>query len=133
MLFDLHQTTALWSFLLVHGPGKMKFSESLKKNEDFKKVYNERRSKSDGNLIVYVRENGMDINRLGISISKKKGNSVVRHHFARLEREAYRLHEEMFKSGLDIVVIARIPAKDMDFHQVESSLLRLADLHNVII
>ena len=111
----------------------MKFSESLKKNEDFKKVYNERRSKSDGNLIVYVRENGMDINRLGISISKKKGNSVVRHHFARLVREAYRLHEEMFKSGLDIVVIARIPAKDMDFHQVESSLLRLADLHNVII
>ena len=123
----------MWSFLLVHGPGKMKFSESLKKNEDFKKVYNERRSKSDGNLIVYVRENGMDINRLGISISKKKGNSVVRHHFARLVREAYRLHEEMFKSGLDIVVIARIPAKYMDFHQVESSLLRLADLHKITV
>ncbi len=111
----------------------MKFSESLKKNEDFQKVYNEKRSKSDRNIVVYVRENGMDINRLGISISKKKGNSVVRHHFARLVREAYRLHEEMFKSGLDIVVIARIPAKDMDFHQVESSLLRLADLHKITI
>ena len=110
----------------------MKFSESLKKNEDFQKVYNEKRSKSDRNLVVYVRENGMDINRLGISINKKKGNSVVRHHFTRLVREAYRLHEEMFKSGLDIVVIARIPAKDMDFHQVESSLLRLADLHRII-
>jgi len=109
----------------------MKFSESLKKNEDFQKVYSERRSKSDQNLIVYVRKNGMDINRLGISINKKKGNSVVRHHFTRLVREAYRLHEEMFINGLDIVVVARIPAKGMDFHQVESSLLRLAALHKI--
>ncbi len=111
----------------------MKFSDSLKKNEDFLKVYNEKRSRSDRNLIVYVRENGMDINRLGISINKKKGNSVVRHHFTRLVREAYRLHEEMFISGLDIVVVARIPAKGMDFHQVESSLLRLADLHRITV
>jgi ribonuclease P protein component len=58
---------------------------------------------------------------------------VVRHHFTRLVREAYRLHEEMFISGLDIVVVARIPAKGMDFHQVESSLLRLADLHRITV
>ena len=56
---------------------------------------------------MFIRENGLDHNRLGISVSKKTGNSVVRHRLTRLIRESYRLHEDMFSSGLDIVVTVR--------------------------
>ena len=110
----------------------MKFSESLKKNRDFKTVYNQGRSYANRYLVMYVMENHTDRNRIGISVSKKVGNSVIRHHLTRLIRESYRLHEDMFNSGLDIVVVARSTAKDISYHEVESALLHLGGLHKII-
>ena len=81
----------------------MKFSESLKKNDQFREVYKRGKSLANKYLVIYVLENNLEINRLGISVSKKVGNSVVRHHLARLIRESYRLHEDMFNSGLDML------------------------------
>ena len=89
----------------------MKFSESLKKSKDFQNVYNKGNSYANRLLVMYVLENHTDKNRLGISVSKKVGNSVIRHHLTRLIREGYRLQEDMFNSGLDIVVVARSTAK----------------------
>ena len=86
--------------------------DSLKKNRDFQNVYKNGKSKANKYLVMYVLENQLDSNRLGISVSKKVGNSVIRHHLTRLIRESYRLNKEMFNSGLDIVVIARESAKD---------------------
>ena len=79
----------------------MKFSESLKKSKDFQNVYNKGNSYANRLLVMYVLENHTDKNRLGISVSKKVGNSVIRHHLTRLIREGYRLQEDMFNSGLD--------------------------------
>jgi len=111
----------------------MKFSDSLKKNKDFQNVYRKGKSYANRYFIMYVLKNETEQNRLGISVSKKVGNSVIRHHLTRLVREAYRLHEDMFNSGLDIVVIARSTAKDITYHQAESALLHLGGLHNIII
>ena len=69
----------------------MKFSESLKKSKDFQNVYNKGNSYANRLLVMYVLENHTDKNRLGISVSKKVGNSVIRHHLTRLIREGYRL------------------------------------------
>ena len=110
----------------------MKFSESLKKNNDFKNVYNCGKSFANRFLVMYVLENNTDSNRIGISVSKKVGNSVIRHHLTRLIRESYRLHEDMFNSGLDIVVIARTTANKATYHEVESAPLHLGGLHNII-
>ena len=57
----------------------MKYSESLKKNRDFQTVYKEGKSLANRYLVLYVRENGLAGNRLGISVSKKVGHSIVRH------------------------------------------------------
>ena len=65
------------------------------------------KSYANRHLVLYVLDNQTGHNRLGISVSKKVGNSVVRHRVTRLIRESYRLHEDMFNSGLDMVVIAR--------------------------
>ena len=110
----------------------MNFSESLKKNQDFQSVYRKGRSYANKLLVVYVLENNMERNRLGISVSKKVGNSVVRHHVTRLVRESYRLQENIFNSGLDIVVIARANAASASYAEIESALLHLGKLHKII-
>lgn len=109
----------------------MKYSESLKKNRDFQNVYKKGKSYANRYLVMYVLENQTEANRIGISVSKKVGNSVIRHHLTRLIRESYRLHEDMFNSGLDIVVIARSTARDISYHEVESALLHLGSLHKI--
>ena len=109
----------------------MKFSDSLKKNRDFQNVYNNGKSYANKYLVMYVLPNQTEMNRLGISVSKKVGNSVIRHHLTRLIRESYRLHEDVFNSGLDIVVIARVNAKNSNYWDIESALLHLGGLHKI--
>ena len=110
----------------------MNFSESLKKNQDFQSVYRNGKSYANRLLVMYVLENNLDKNRLGISVSKKVGNSVVRHHVTRLVRESYRLQENIFNSGLDIVVVARENAASASFREIESALLHLGKLHKIM-
>lgn len=106
----------------------MIYTESLKKNSDFQNVYKSGKSFGNKYLVLYTSENNLNVNRLGISVSKKVGNSVVRHRLKRLIKESYRLHEEMFNSGLDIVVIARKNSDACDYASIESALLHLMKL-----
>lgn len=108
-------------------------SESVKKNQDFQKIYKEGKTYANKYLVMYLLENEKEYNRLGISVSKKVGNSVVRHRVTRLIRESYRLNEKKFHSGWDIVVIARAAAKGRSYKEIESALLHLGKLHRVII
>ena len=119
----------------------MIFSESLNKNRDFQMVYKKGKSFANKYLVMYVLENKNslnelhkkeDRNRLGISVSKKVGNSVVRHRLTRLIRESYRLQESRFQRGLDIVVICRASAKGKSYNELESALIHLGKLHNII-
>ena len=96
----------------------MKYSESLKKHKDFQHVYKKGSSYANKYLVMYVLE-------------KKVGNSIVRHRLTRLIRESYRLQEDMFSSGRDIVVIARGAAKGKNYRDIESALIHLARLHNI--
>ena len=109
----------------------MKHSQSLKKNADFQTVYQCGKSFANKYLVMYVKENDLEISRIGISVSKKVGNSVVRHRIKRLILESYRLHEDMFNSGLDMVIIARATAKDKSYKEVESAVLHLGKLHGI--
>jgi len=110
----------------------MLFTDSLKKNSDFQNVYKSGKSYANKYLIVYTLKNGTDTNRLGISVSKKVGNSVVRHRLKRLIKESYRLHEKVFNSGLDIAVIARKGSDACDFASIESALLHLMKLNGTL-
>ena len=102
------------------------------KNKDFQIIYKKGKSYANKYLIMYVLNNKEEENRLGISVSKKVGNSVVRHRITRLVRESYRLQKDKFQTGYDIVVIARSNAKDKSYSEIESALLHLAKLHNIL-
>ena len=110
----------------------MRYSESLKKNRDFQNVYRHGKSYANKYLVMYVLENHTEGNRLGISVSKKVGNSIVRHRLTRLIRESYRLQEDRFRCGLDIVVIARIGAKGKNYKEIDGAMLHLGRLHDII-
>ncbi len=110
----------------------MIFSEPLKKNKDFKTVYNTGRSRANKYLVMYVMKNGTEKNRLGVSVSKKVGNSVIRHRLKRQIKEIYRLGEDRFKTGLDIVVILRIPAKKVKYDQLREAVFHLAGIQKIL-
>ncbi len=110
----------------------MIYSESLKKNRDFQKVYRHGTSYANRYLVMYVLENNSDKNRLGISVSKKVGNSVIRHRITRLIRESYRLNESNFLKGYDLVIIARVAAKGQSYREIEKSLLHLGRHHHIM-
>jgi len=110
----------------------MKRFPSIKKNSDFQIVYKNGKSYANKLLIMYVYRTGNPETRIGISASKKVGNSVVRHHVVRLVREIFRLHKDETDSGLDIVVVARPAAKESDFKKLESAYRHLCGLHNIL-
>ena len=109
----------------------MIFTQSLKKNKEFLEVYQKGDSFANKYLVMYVLKNNTIKNRLGISISKKVGNSVKRNRLRRLIKENYRLSEEKYQKGLDIVVVARISSRDIGYKEVGSALLHLKKLHKV--
>ena len=103
----------------------------LRKKSDFSTIYNKGKSVGDRYVVLFYRKNGLTYNRTGFLASKKVGNSVVRHHLTRLIRESYRLSEEHFRCGIDIVVIARTSAKGRNYHEIESALIHLGKLHKI--
>lgn len=111
----------------------MKHTESLRKRQDFRRVYTNGKSLADGNLVIYCLKNNKDSNRLGISVSKKVGNSVVRSRITRLIKESYRLNEEQIKKGYDITVIARIKAKGKTYHDINHSMIKLMKRHHILL
>lgn len=106
--------------------------DSIKKTREFSTVYENGKSYANRYLIMYINKNNSSKNRLGISVSKKVGNSVVRHRITRLLREAFRLNNERFHSGWDIVVIARAGAKGKKYRDMESAYLHLGKLHGIM-
>ena len=103
----------------------MKFSSSLKLNHIFQRLYHTK-GVADGYLVLYARKNRTGGNRLGITVSKKLGKAHVRNRVRRRFREVYRLNEEKFQPGWDIVVVARTKAVDAEFSRLTRSFLSLA-------
>ncbi|WP_297635721.1 ribonuclease P protein component [uncultured Clostridium sp.] len=104
----------------------------IRKNNEFRLVYRRGKSLANDLLVLYIFKNrknkdkeNVSLNKIGISVSKKVGNSVVRSRSKRLILENYRLNEIDFKKGYDFVFVARTKLKDKNFHDVEKSMLNL--------
>ena len=111
----------------------MKQFISLKNSLEFGNVYKRGKSYANKYLVMYIIDNDLESNRLGISVSKRVGNSVVRHRITRLIREVYRLHQDELLKGKDIVVVARVNSKGHSYWDIESAFLHLAKLHHLFI
>ena len=97
----------------------------IRKNEEFRAIYRNGRSFSNRFLVLYVYKNNLHINRMGIAVSKKVGNSVVRSRVKRLISESYRLNDSNLIQGYDLVFIARVAAKNRSYVEIKLSVLNL--------
>ena len=104
---------------------KMKFSSSLKLNHIFRRLYHTN-GVADSYLVLYARKNRTEENRVGITVGKKLGKAHIRNRTRRRLREVYRLNEEKFQPGWDIVVVARSRCVDAPFDKLTKSYLTLA-------
>lgn len=100
----------------------MEKEERIKKNSHFRYIYNRGRSLSNDILVMYIFRNGKNTNRVGISVSKKIGKSVVRNRIKRLIKESFRRNKHMFKTGYDIIFIARKKAAEANYLEIEESI-----------
>ena len=110
----------------------MKFSSSLKLNHIFQRLYRTS-GHANGLLVLYARRNRTDTNRVGITVSKKLGKANVRNRVRRRLREVYRLHEDMFQPGWDIVVVARSKAVTAPFGKLTECYLSAAKKAGILI
>ncbi|AZV58978.1 ribonuclease P protein component [Clostridium sp. AWRP] len=105
----------------------------IKKNAEFRAVYRRGKSFSNNLLVLYIYRNKKGINRLGISVSKKVGKSVIRNRIKRLIKENFRLNIEDIKVGYDLVFIARNLSNGKSYIEIENSmknLIKKAGLYN---
>jgi len=98
----------------------------LKTPAQFKAVYDRKRSVSDGTLVVYAAANGLAHPRVGLSVSRKVGNAVVRNRWKRLLREAFRLNRHALPAGLDFILIPRSGQTEPTLKVIVASLTKLA-------
>ena len=108
---------------------------SIKKNADFQRVYRKGRPCANALIVLYVlkgRGDAGDSNRLGVSCSKKVGNSVLRHTITRRLREIFRGNKQRLAKGLDIVVVVRKGAGDYSYKSLERAYLDLCRKQGII-
>jgi len=106
---------------MAHAP----HPEKLKKRWEFQRGYRKGQKYWNREFVVYVCRNTFDSTRLGITASKKIGNSVHRNRAKRLIREVFRLSKERISSGDDIIVVGRTPSIHLDYHRAQRALTYL--------
>ena len=109
----------------------MKYSSSLKLNHIFRRLYHTN-GQANGYLVLYARKNRTDTNRVGITVGKKLGHAVVRNRVRRRLREVYRLNEDKFQAGWDIVVVARTRAVYAEFDQLVDAYMTAAQKAGIL-
>ena len=110
----------------------MKYSNSLKLNHIFRRLYHTN-GQANGFLVLYARKNRTEGNRVGITVSKKLGKAHIRNRVRRRFREVYRLHEDRFDPGWDIVLVARTKSVDAPFAELCKACLSLADKAGLLV
>jgi ribonuclease P protein component len=103
----------------------MKHTVALKKNHEFRRLYNKGKSAVSPYFAVYCRKNYREMSRLGITTGVKLGNAVKRNRVRRRIRELYRTNEHRILPGYDIVVVARTRAIFARYSDLERSFLQL--------
>lgn len=95
----------------------------MKKNHEFRRLYDKGKSVATPSLVVYFRRTNRDYNQLGITVSTKIGNAVCRNKVRRRIREIYRLNEPRLQKGMDIVVVARVRSPHVSYAELEKAYL----------
>ncbi len=104
----------------------------LRKNMEFKRVYSGGKSYWNRNLVLYVRKNALENSRIGITITKKIGNAVVRNRIRRRMKEIYRLKLGNIKGGYDLILIPKKNCVDISYKDLESAMIHIMGIARIL-
>ena len=99
---------------------------------EFKKVYSVGKNYWNRNFVLYIRKNNLDETRVGFTITKKHGNSVVRNKIRRRMKEAYRLNFYNIKNGYDLVFIPKRNTVNISYEELEGSMIHILKIAKVL-
>ena len=103
----------------------MKRAVTLKKNHEFRRLYQKGASASGSCMVIYCRKNRLDHNRLGLTASVKLGSAVVRNRCRRRLREVYRLQSPRLRQGWDLILVARSRTAKVTWKELNDTFLKL--------
>ncbi|MDO5713933.1 MAG: ribonuclease P protein component [Tissierellia bacterium] len=104
----------------------------LKKDQDFTQVYKKRKTYGNRNLTLYIRKNNLPFTRVGFSINKKVGKAVIRNKLKRRLRELFRKHQDIIKTGYDLVFVVKQSSSTISFQELESAFLHILRISKII-
>ena len=107
--------------------------ETIKKNREFRYIYSTKKSIADSLLVIYKSKATTPNNRFGITVSSKVGNAVVRNKIRRRLKEILRLYGDEIKVGFDIIILARVRAKNANYDELRTSVYYLCKKQNLLI
>ena len=100
----------------------MNKKQRIKKNAEFQTIFKKGKSFANRQFVVYCLNKEEDYYRVGLSVSKKVGNAVVRNRIKRYIRQTFlEIHDQVFPN-MDYIIIARNPAAKLDFHETKKSI-----------
>lgn len=104
----------------------------LRKDMEFKKVYNTGKNYYNRNLILYIRKNNLEETRVGYTITKKIGNAVIRNNIRRRMKEIYRLRFHSLKQGYDLIFIPKKNVVDISYKELESAMTHIMKIAGIL-
>ncbi|MGD6804620.1 ribonuclease P protein component [Rossellomorea vietnamensis] len=111
----------------------MRKEQRVKKNSEFQEVFKKGTSIANRQFVLYrLKKEEQKFFRIGLSVSKKIGNAVVRNQVKRYIRQVFLELKDDVKDQYDYVIIARKPAADMDFHEIKKSLIHVLKKSKVL-
>jgi len=111
----------------------MKKDYRIKKNEEFQEVFKKGRSFANKQFVLYLLEKKEQEHfRIGLSVSKKIGNAVLRNKIKRYIREVFHELKDQVKPNYDYIIIARKPVAEMTYHEVKNSLIHVLKVARIL-
>ncbi|NLS45259.1 MAG: ribonuclease P protein component [Firmicutes bacterium] len=107
-------------------------TQRLRKNEEFRRVFDSGKSFVGRNLVIYTYENGFSYNRVGVTVSRKFGGAVERNQLKRILREAWRNQKGKLQKGFDLVIVPRMKAKAASFQEISRELQQLLERSDIL-
>lgn len=105
----------------------MRKAYRVKRDQDFRAIFGKGKNVANRRFVVYTLPKAQEHFRVGLSVSKKLGNAVIRNQIKRRIRHTL-MDYQTHLAPCDFVVIARKGVEDLTYQEIKQNLLHILKL-----